>query len=358
MKSEYVSARQIIPPSLKGNFNESNTRDRPTSKFRIKSEIRGAYKIPPINANQLSTTANLSRNTLLSTSKQPFRRPLGPKNDDTSSIHGESASTDYLFRPASLAIETTHEPKSFTVLGQNNQNPVPETTTTLRVLNPLTVKQGQSTPLSNGAFSARSRSDLKNKAAIARRYMNNRGSTTSKGNASLGAHHDVSDSINSHFERGELSNQHESKVENPTPSQSPNFLPHLDPTRCSTKRSGMVKAYAANTNQGIVRNYNEDRVAIILNILKPLNLEFEGTWPICSFFGVYDGHGGTECADFLRDNLHQLVIRDRNFPFNPIEALKCGFQEAERQFTEWAERQPYGLNRSGSCAVVALLIGK
>ena len=35
------------------------------------------------------------------------------------------------------------------------------------------------------------------------------------------------------------------------------------------KRSGIVKAYAANTNQGLVRNYNEDRVSIILNIMKP-----------------------------------------------------------------------------------------
>jgi len=27
-------------------------------------------------------------------------------------------------------------------------------------------------------------------------------------------------------------------------------------------------------------------------------------WPKSSFFGVYDGHGGSACADFLRDNLH------------------------------------------------------
>ena len=69
----------------------------------------------------------------------------------------------------------------------------------------------------------------------------------------------------------------------------------------------MVKAYAANTNQGIVRNYNEDRVSIILNIMKPNN-RGEENWPKCSFFGVYDGHGGTLCADYLRDLLHQYVF--------------------------------------------------
>jgi protein phosphatase 2C family protein 2/3 len=53
------------------------------------------------------------------------------------------------------------------------------------------------------------------------------------------------------------------------------------------------------------RTYNEDRVAIILNIMKPKMKVFNGlTWPKCSFFGVYDGHGGNVCADFLRDYLH------------------------------------------------------
>jgi len=84
-------------------------------------------------------------------------------------------------------------------------------------------------------------------------------------------------------------------------------MPNHEPTKCSVKRNGVVKAYAANTNQGIVRNYNEDRVSIILNIMKPASRVNE-EWPKCSFFGVYDGHGGVACADFLRDNLHQYVM--------------------------------------------------
>lgn len=46
-------------------------------------------------------------------------------------------------------------------------------------------------------------------------------------------------------------------------------LPYYEPTKCSSNRNGIIKAYAANTNQGIVREYNEDRVSIILNIIKP-----------------------------------------------------------------------------------------
>lgn len=52
-------------------------------------------------------------------------------------------------------------------------------------------------------------------------------------------------------------------------------------TRCSyetvkSSKAGMaknqqriLKAYAASTDRGLVRDYNEDRVSIVLNILKP-----------------------------------------------------------------------------------------
>lgn len=82
-------------------------------------------------------------------------------------------------------------------------------------------------------------------------------------------------------------------------------LPKLEPSKASNKKNGIIKAYAANTHRGLLRNYNEDRVAIILNMVKPNGKK--GDWPNCSFFAVYDGHGGNKCADFLRDNLHHYV---------------------------------------------------
>ena len=134
-------------------------------------------------------------------------------------------------------------------------------------------------------------------------------------------------------------------------------IPNHEPTKCSVKRNGIVKGYAANTNQGIVRNYNEDRVSIILNIMKPASRVNED-WPKCSFFGVYDGHGGVACADFLRDNLHQFVIKESSFPWNPRESLFKGFEAAEKYFLELAGNLPNGeIDRSGSCAIVVLIVG-
>lgn len=82
------------------------------------------------------------------------------------------------------------------------------------------------------------------------------------------------------------------------------IFPDSEATKFSSKRNGLVSCYAAKTHQGLVRNYNEDRVSIILNISKPASRPADEQWPKCSFFGVYDGHGGVACADFLRDNLH------------------------------------------------------
>ena len=90
-------------------------------------------------------------------------------------------------------------------------------------------------------------------------------------------------------------------------------------------------------------------------------------WPQICFFGVFDGHGGSACADYLRDNLHNFVVQNEQFPQNPVEAIKEGFRECERNFLSLVEQaqaraqhlmtgQTVGPERSGSCATVVMVI--
>lgn len=53
------------------------------------------------------------------------------------------------------------------------------------------------------------------------------------------------------------------------------------------------------------------------------------------------------------------MIGDPNFPQNPKEALRRGFEAAEREFLELAQidEEDGILERSGSCALVALIVG-
>ena len=91
--------------------------------------------------------------------------------------------------------------------------------------------------------------------------------------------------------------------------------------------------------------YNEDRISIVSPILEEKSVK-------CSYFAVYDGHGGSWCANFLRDNLHDFVISDPEFLSNPKKALRNGFEKAEQTIMS-----KIGEDKSGSCAAAVLLIG-
>lgn len=67
---------------------------------------------------------------------------------------------------------------------------------------------------------------------------------------------------------------------------------------------GILVAYGANTHNGIIRNYNEDRISIVLELQNPRLTKMHKSDRRISYFAIFDGHGGQGCSDFLRDNLH------------------------------------------------------
>jgi len=53
-------------------------------------------------------------------------------------------------------------------------------------------------------------------------------------------------------------------------------------SKIPSKKFGVVKSFAANTHVGLVRKANEDRIAIILNVIQPTRKENrveEAIWP-------------------------------------------------------------------------------
>ena len=129
-------------------------------------------------------------------------------------------------------------------------------------------------------------------------------------------------------------------------------------SKVSSRDFGIIKAYAANTSQGIVRDYNEDRVSIIINMSKPKNCNLSDLdWPKISYFGIFDGHAGNKCADYLKDNLIKKISNNIFFPKDIKNAIKFGFQSAEKDFLEnYAVKYNKIIDRSGSCALILLTI--
>ena len=138
-------------------------------------------------------------------------------------------------------------------------------------------------------------------------------------------------------------------------NQKSYFSANLSNVKISHKPFGIIQAYSTITSKG-KRDYNEDRVSIIYNIPKPPGYSESKNnnipWPNCSFFGLYDGHGGSRACDFLRDNLHKYIINDKYFPINPQKAIANGFIYAEKNFLKSYK----GIDSSGSCAIVVVVI--
>ena len=133
---------------------------------------------------------------------------------------------------------------------------------------------------------------------------------------------------------------------------------NLPKHKISTRDFGIIKAYAANTSQGIVRDYNEDRVSIVINMMKPPMCQIDDSeWPRISYFGIFDGHAGNKCAEYLKDNLIKKISNNNYFPNDIIKAIKYGFENAEKDYLEnYAVQNNKLIDRSGSCALILLTL--
>jgi protein phosphatase PTC2/3 len=75
-----------------------------------------------------------------------------------------------------------------------------------------------------------------------------------------------------------------------------------------------------------VRGYNEDRISIVLDLKKPgvvtkAKAAEQDPAKKIQYFAIFDGHGGHTCAEFLRDNLHNIIATQACFPKDIENAL-------------------------------------
>ena len=130
--------------------------------------------------------------------------------------------------------------------------------------------------------------------------------------------------------------------------------------KISTKSFDKIKSYAANTNHGIIRKNNEDRVSIIINYL-PFENDYNFNnknfkYKKISFFGIFDGHGGSECSEFLRDNLLKIICDNEHFKTDIKLAIKEGFKKADEIYLKKCINNNIIINNNGSCALILLLV--
>jgi protein phosphatase 2C family protein 2/3 len=133
------------------------------------------------------------------------------------------------------------------------------------------------------------------------------------------------------------------------------YYPLYQPAKHSQKSFENIYSYGVNTYKGIIRQYNEDRVTILINASIKNNDNINNAYKI-SYFSIYDGHAGNKCCDYLKTYLHQYIFDSDFFPQNPIKAIEQGFKNCEKNFLNLINSKNQCIDSSGSCAIIILII--
>lgn len=101
---------------------------------------------------------------------------------------------------------------------------------------------------------------------------------------------------------------------------------------------------------------NEDRYFVSEDLSKLENLDKVKFTENVSFVGVYDGHGGSGCSEYLSKVLHRNIAAHEKFnSFSDVpNVLQQTFVETDEEYLSIAKTS---LETSGSCAAVALING-
>lgn len=141
-------------------------------------------------------------------------------------------------------------------------------------------------------------------------------------------------------------------------------IPSFDKTRTILRPLGPLAGFCVNTNKGNTRNYNEDRVSVLLNAQQKYALvtRFEKGHFLheveINLFGVFDGHGGNRCSNYLKDNLFNELLNNRDFPRSVEKSIRDSFLTVDEHFLKSVDNPNFNaVDRSGSCALVCLVMG-
>ena len=106
-----------------------------------------------------------------------------------------------------------------------------------------------------------------------------------------------------------------------------------------------IKGYGYNSSKRNIRDYNEDALTVTKIYFNEDKTDY------CYYFGIYDGHGGNGCSNYLKDNLHKNIKE-----FSKI-GIKIGIDIIEDRFKtkEALDEKGEIKDSSGSCGIILLI---
>ena len=118
-----------------------------------------------------------------------------------------------------------------------------------------------------------------------------------------------------------------------------------------------IQAIGYNSHQGYVRDYNEDRIAVVFSD------KLQSNNMICKFynepptsFGLYsifDGHNGFECSEYLKANLHSILLEQAFLTHKDFESrIRKIYENIEVNYKLYSIRNKRSF--AGSCAITVM----
>ncbi|KAA8537390.1 hypothetical protein F0562_026923 [Nyssa sinensis] len=122
----------------------------------------------------------------------------------------------------------------------------------------------------------------------------------------------------------------------------------------SDGKSGIIPVFRSGScaEKG-PKQYMEDEHVCIDNLIEHLGANADFPSP-GAFYGVFDGHGGTDAASFIRKNILKFIVDDLHFPVCVEKAIKNAFVKADHAF---ADDSSLDIS-SGTTALTAVVFGR
>jgi protein phosphatase 2C family protein 2/3 len=133
--------------------------------------------------------------------------------------------------------------------------------------------------------------------------------------------------------------------------------------KISSQKNGVAHSFAVNSWKGTSCTQNWDRVTIFFDLVKlPRDGNGDSVQTPLSFFGLYQGFGGSGCASYLRDNFHKFVINSKYFPANIEKSIKEACIKSDYEFiknslSKNSSESKNEIDESGASGVMFLVLG-
>lgn len=134
---------------------------------------------------------------------------------------------------------------------------------------------------------------------------------------------------------------------------------HITSLESSVSKSGFLPVFRSGSSSVIGERRTMEDEHICVDSLENYDLcesngDYKVSGRLSAFYGVFDGHNGSDASHFIRENILTLILQDENLHRSVPKAMVSAYVKADHLFSD-AESVD---SESGTTALTALFFGR